>query len=91
MAMDDPEYLQGQKSLTLLASMIAQIDLPGMLERIRVAEDAGPILDPSLYRRAEESMANVRELVNAAMPLWHEVRRHQLRAQERKAMAEGNG
>jgi len=59
--MNDAEYLQTQMQVLLLAGLLLQLDLPAFLHRIEAAEALGPVLDPTLYRRAADNLAALRE------------------------------
>lgn len=64
------------------ARSLSLIDVPDMLRRIENAEAVGPILDPTLYRAQSQKMAEDKELLEAALPLWR-------MAQKMIAKAEG--
>ena len=53
-----------------VAGLLAQIDLPAMLERVERAHALGPVLDPTLYRAKAKAMDEDAELIRAALPLW---------------------
>jgi len=67
--MDRHEYANAVNSLQIAAGIIAQLDLPKVLEAISLADAAGPILDPTLYMKGHAKLAEVRRLVEAALPL----------------------
>jgi hypothetical protein len=50
--MTDQEYSDVQRSLLLLASVAAELDLAGYLDRIALVHSVGALLDPTLYRAA---------------------------------------
>jgi len=60
--MNDTEYLRTQEQILLLASMLLDLDLPEFLNRIEMAEAAGPLFNPSLYRQAAGNLADLREV-----------------------------
>lgn len=68
--MNQVEYRGAVQAAALCASMLAQWDLPGLLEAIGRAETVGPIVDPTLYREKAGAMAEDKALLEAALPLW---------------------
>lgn len=71
--MGDPNIDEWQCALhgcAMAAKVIAQYDIPDMLDRMKRAEAVGPILDPTLYREKGQDMERDMELVEAARPLW---------------------
>jgi hypothetical protein len=65
MRMTDDEYRQTQRKLMRLAVEVQGLDFQGFLERIAEAESAGPVLDPTLYRRGAAALAAVKEVALA--------------------------
>lgn len=72
--MSDAEYAQTQAQLLALARVVLDMDLAGFLARIETAHAAGPVLNPTLYRRGQERMEAIRRVASAARGLQDEVR-----------------
>jgi hypothetical protein len=66
--MTDPEYLSTQQAIIVAAQAVMNVDLDGFLSRIRRAESAGPVLDPTLYRQAQKNLQAVKDLAEALVP-----------------------
>ena len=65
--MDDAVYIETQAQLVTLCLLVASLpDLDRFLARIGTAEAVGPLLDPTLYRKAAPKLGQVREIANAA-------------------------
>jgi hypothetical protein len=73
--MSKDEYQQTQQALITLALLIEGLDLLGFLRAIDRAESIGPILDPSLYGRAGDKLADLRKLAAAARAFQIEAKR----------------
>lgn len=71
--MTPQEYLATQVALVAAAKAVFKLDLPAFLADICRAESTGPLLDPTLYRRAGGRLERVKRLARAAMVLRGEV------------------
>lgn len=60
---------EGWTLLANYARIIAMLPLETWLEAINRAEAVGPIVDPTLWIKANGNMADVKRLIQAAMPL----------------------
>jgi len=63
--MTDEEYTMTYQQVVMLAGLIAEMNLPGFLERISLADSIGPILDPTLYLRASRNMHQIEEVARS--------------------------
>lgn len=72
---DAEEYAQAQSQITLLSIMVSQLPLDEMLEQISLTEARAPFLDPTLWIKGADKLAEVKALVRAAIPLKREVLR----------------
>lgn len=64
--MNDADYTSTQYQLMILATIVSGLDLDGFLKRIDMAEAAGPILDPTMYRAAMTNLNSIKRLAIAA-------------------------
>lgn len=64
--MNDADYTSTQYQLMVLATIVSSLDLDGFLKRIDMAEAAGPMLDPTVYRAAMTNLTSVKRLASAA-------------------------
>lgn len=67
--MTDDEYERTQTALQSLRAQVEVLDLDGFLARITHAEVLGPVLDPTLYRRAARQLDVVKRIALAAKRL----------------------
>lgn len=75
--MSDEEYRECQHALMNLAQVaLLMPDLGSFLQRIGTALAVGPILDPTLYRRAGGDLERIKELASFAQALQRCARRH---------------
>ena len=63
--MTDEQYLQTQRKLIRLAIEVHGLDFDGFLARIREAETAGPVVDPTLFRRGASALSAVKAVAEA--------------------------
>ncbi len=73
--MNQSEYVGAVKAVHLCLAVLGQHDLQKVLANIGTAESIGPILDPSLWIQKGGAMAEDKEAVEAAMPLWRLARK----------------
>ncbi|OHD23791.1 MAG: hypothetical protein A2Y38_17015 [Spirochaetes bacterium GWB1_59_5] len=64
--MNEAEYKAAVIAAVTCARMLAQHDIPALLEAIDYAESVGPIIDPTLWRNKAKAMSEDRELLLAA-------------------------
>jgi signal transduction histidine kinase len=72
--MKQAEYMKAQVDLIAAARTIEQIDLNALLRAISNAETLAPILDPTLYRKAQANLHGIKRLAEAALPVQVAVR-----------------
>ena len=70
--MDDAEYLATQQQIILFAKLIRGVDVQAFLERINRAESIGPVLDPTMYRKAAPALDTIKGLAEALLPFHEE-------------------
>lgn len=73
--MTDEEYLTIQHQVGLLSGLIAELDLAGFLDRISLADSIGPIMDPTLYRKAAGEMHHIQDLAQALFEAQGKIKR----------------
>lgn len=81
--MNAREYFQTQIELLKVARALKKIDLAGFLDRANLADTAGPILNPTLYRLACSRLSMIIELATAAKQFQEAIARIEARAGER--------
>lgn len=69
MPMADEDYLKTQRALMRLCVEVQGLDLDAFLARIAEAEAAGPVLDPTLFRRGAAAVAAVKAVAQAGREL----------------------
>lgn len=84
--MTNEEYIAVQQQLVLLAQLVAEINVEGMLERLERADAIGPLFHPSEWMKAKPQLDEVRKLAEAAMVFRREALR-QMEAQGAKGGA----
>lgn len=73
--MDDEQYSLTQHQLFIIARIVNTLDLEGFLSRIDDAEAIGPFVDPTLFIRGADRLAQVKDIALAAQHLQEVVRR----------------
>lgn len=63
------EYQHVVTTAAYAARLLAEMDIPRILEAIERAHAFGAVLDPTLYRDKVEAMDQDKEILQAAMPL----------------------
>lgn len=63
--MTNDEYMDAQRALLLVANILAPHDLAAFVARIDTADAVGPIVDPTLYRKAAARARGLRALAVA--------------------------
>lgn len=66
--MEKHEFKNGIERLTLLAALIEDIPTEEMLEAISRSESVGPLIDPSLWMKAQDGnkFTNMKDLVRVS-------------------------
>ena len=64
--MTDADYLSLQCQLILLANLIEPMNLEEFIHRIEVAHAIGPIVEPTIYAKAQEHLAHIERIERAA-------------------------
>lgn len=80
---------QGWSLLAEWSSMVSMLPLEDWLCAIDRAETIGPIAHADLWRYSHASLADVKELIEAAMPLKQKVLKMQRRLRESGETAPG--
>lgn len=62
-------YQSAVNACAIAARLLAEHDLPGILEAIERAHSLGAMLDPTLYREKVQAMDQDKEILEAAGPL----------------------
>lgn len=65
--MENDEYATTQAMLVHIRRVLENLRLPEFLEAIERAQAMGPILDPTLYRRAGGELSKIRALAEHAL------------------------
>lgn len=63
--MNGKEYMQTQMALVQIGKQVKALKLDEFLRAIKNAESAAPILDPTLFRRAQENLQAIKELAES--------------------------
>ncbi len=77
----EEDYIQTQHSLITFASLVKDMLLADFINQANLAESIGPILDPTLYRKAGAQLNEVKALAESLLPFQNEIKR-QLRKAE---------
>lgn len=64
------EYQAALHACATIAKLLQYHDLPALLDAVSTAETVGPLMDPTLWRRQHQAMAEDKALLEAALPLW---------------------
>jgi hypothetical protein len=70
------EYQAAVRGSALVARMLAQYDIPQLLEAIERADSFGCFIDPTLWQQKRKAMNEDRELLEAALKLWQWAKKH---------------
>ena len=72
--MTDQEYLETQRQVFMITTMVSLMDLEGFLDRISKSHALGPIIDPTLYQHAMGNLQKIeilaRELLSFQKKVW---------------------
>lgn len=63
--MNAKEYIATQLKLVTLGKEVSDLDLKNFLSTMMITEAAGPMFDPTLYRKAIDNMLAIKELALA--------------------------
>jgi hypothetical protein len=63
--MNIDEYQITQTTILLIAGIVRTMDLDGFIQAASLAESAGPIIDPTLYRLAASKLQTIKDLAYA--------------------------
>lgn len=63
------QYEHTQRTLTECAGKISLLNIEGFLMEIHKAETLCPMIDPTMYEKAEANLAALRKLAQAAVPM----------------------
>jgi hypothetical protein len=64
------DYRSAIATIILCGQMLNQFDLAKLIDAINRAESTGPILNPTLWIQKSQAMAQDKQLIEAALPLW---------------------
>ena len=64
--MSNVEYTATQDAILLAASVVQQLDIDAFLDRIRYTNTLAPMINPSVYRAGQKTLAAVEDLARAA-------------------------
>ncbi len=78
MTIEEQDYQQAVHTVAMCGMMLAELDLPKLLEAIERADTVGPMFHPTLWMQKSKAMHEDRDLLRAALPL----RAFVLKAQE---------
>lgn len=71
--MDEAQYHQELQSIFNLCSLVRRLKIAAVLEAMERAEATGPILQPTLYRKALTRLAWQKKCALAALRFQHAV------------------
>lgn len=63
------EYRDAVSACVMCAQILLMHDIRGMLDAIDKADAVGPLLDPTLWIKKNQAMAEDRKILLAALPL----------------------
>lgn len=63
--MKPKDYLNTQMALITIGKHASTLDLDSFTAHIEKAESVAPIVDPTLYRKAQENLQAIKKLANA--------------------------
>lgn len=72
---DEEQYITTQHQLGTLAGLVLAMPLDGFVEAAERASTIGPFVDPTLYRKAGDNLANITALARALLTFKKEVLR----------------
>lgn len=87
--MTNAEYWKARAALIGVANAVREVDLPALLAHIVESQQAEAMEDPRIAAIEHTDRANLVKLIDAAMPLYHEVRRRYLEAASSGTLAGG--
>lgn len=64
------EHQSAVCAAVVCARMLKQYDIPELLRAADRAEAVGPFLDPTLWQKKHKALAEDKEMLEAALPLW---------------------
>jgi hypothetical protein len=67
--MNGKEYMTTQMRLIEIGKIADTLDFDGFLKAISNAETVGPIVDPTIYRKAMENLHAIKKLAEAGRPV----------------------
>lgn len=67
MELSNEEYLLTQQKIILFAQLVQDMPLAEFLDRISTAEAIGPMIDPTLYMKAQRNLDAIKDLAGALM------------------------
>ena len=66
--LSDTDYLSIQHEIVVLAGLVRELPLTAFLVRINTCETIAPLVDPTLYMKAGNKLAQIKELAAALQP-----------------------
>jgi len=67
--MKGQEYIDTQTKLITAGRLVEELDINEFLRSISKAEALAPMLDPTLYRKAQANLHGIRRLAEALLPV----------------------
>lgn len=71
MTVEQIEYQAAIKAVVVVARVIGQHDIPELLRSIEHADAFGCFVDPTLWINNRDKMLQDKQVLEAALPLWH--------------------
>lgn len=72
--MTDEQFVETQVRIIEAARILDRLDIEGYLRRIGTAEAVAPIVDPTLYRKAQNNLHALKRLAEKCIPVQAAVR-----------------
>lgn len=67
--MDSKEYLRTQATIVNMGLALRNLDLTGFLNQITKAETLAPMIDPTMYKKAQDNLTAIKKLATALLPV----------------------
>jgi hypothetical protein len=88
---NNDEYLAAQDQALLIANILVVTDFDAFLDRIHVSEAAGPVVDPTLFLKAQKNLGLIKTIATALRDARDQVKDPlaELQKLQREEMQEG--
>jgi len=67
--MKPQDYMKAQLDIIAVGRTVERIDLQALLRSVANAETLAPIMDPTLYRKAQANLHGVKRLAESLLPV----------------------